>query len=73
MTDFSVLCRACVKPAGDSSNQCPNCKIHICYLCGIELLYLQNKYPLECPICGGKLNNEARSPTNMISVACSHN
>jgi hypothetical protein len=55
MLDLSRPCDACGKMIGGGFKHCPKCQIYFCFLCGIELLYSQNKLPLECPMCGGKL------------------
>jgi len=55
MLDLTRPCDACGKMIGGGFKRCPKCQIYFCLACWIELMYSQGKLPLECPMCGGKL------------------
>jgi hypothetical protein len=56
MLDLFIPCDACGRePMGGGGKCCPKCNIHFCFPCTLELMYLQKKLPLECPMCGEKL------------------
>jgi hypothetical protein len=53
--DLTRPCDACGKMIEGGFKSCPKCQIYFCFTCCIELMYLQRKSPIECPMCGGKL------------------
>jgi hypothetical protein len=54
--DLTRLCDACGKQPVGGGAHCEKCNIYFCFACMVELIYLQKKLPLKCPMCGEKLN-----------------
>jgi len=52
--DLTRPCDGCGKPIGGGFHHCPKCDIWFCFYCGICLINAGYKYPLTCPMCGGK-------------------
>ncbi|MGA2524756.1 MAG: hypothetical protein ABSF65_11480 [Candidatus Bathyarchaeia archaeon] len=55
MPDLSRPCDACGEMIGGGFHNCPKCQIYFCLLCSYELMRVQKKLPIECPMCGGKM------------------
>jgi len=56
MVNLSRPCDACGKFIGGGFKHCPKCQIYFCFLCLSYLTNFQNKYPIECPMCGGSFS-----------------
>jgi DNA-directed RNA polymerase subunit RPC12/RpoP len=54
--DLTRPCDACGRTPVGGGARCLKCNIYFCFTCMVEQIYLQNKLPLECPMCGGKLS-----------------
>ncbi len=53
--DLTRPCDACGKRVGGGEHYCTKCHIHLCFLCSLELIFKFRKVPIECPMCGNKL------------------
>jgi len=51
--DLGRSCDACGKPLGGGAHYCPKCKISLCMLCAIRLIWLQKKFP-QIALCAEK-------------------
>jgi hypothetical protein len=56
MIDLTRPCDSCGKIIGGGFKHCPECQIYLCHLCSIKLIDIQSKFPIDCPMCGEKLD-----------------
>ena len=71
MVGLSRPCDACGKMIGGGFKYCPKCQIYLCFLCSYQLMCSQNKYPVECPMCGGKpVSLKEMSPESICLSLC---
>jgi hypothetical protein len=55
MVDLCRPCDACGGMIGGAAKCCLKCQIYFCFVCSWQLMNSQNKYPVECPMCGQPL------------------
>ncbi|HKM59419.1 MAG TPA: hypothetical protein VJY36_00955 [Candidatus Bathyarchaeia archaeon] len=58
MPDLSRPCDGCGKMIGGGFHNCSKFQIYFCFLCSYELMSVQKKLPIECPMCGGKMEQQ---------------